>query len=76
LFGAARATAEAPDFGVSAEDAAYAFSYALGGGLDVKVHNNFAIRVAQLDFLQARAGGEGLNNFRFSVGVVIRLANR
>jgi opacity protein-like surface antigen len=76
LFGAARATAEAPDFGVSAEDAAYAFAYALGGGFDVKVHNNFAIRVAQLDFLQARAGGEGLNNFRFSAGVVIRLGNR
>jgi opacity protein-like surface antigen len=76
LFGGARATAEAPDFGVSAGDAAYAFAYALGGGFDVKVHNNFAIRVAQLDFLQARAGGEGLNNFRFSAGVVIRLANR
>ena len=76
LFGAARATAEAPDFGVTAGDAAYAFAYALGGGVDVKVHNNFAIRVAQLDFLQARAGGEPLNNFRFSVGVVIRLANR
>jgi opacity protein-like surface antigen len=76
LFGAARATAEAPDFGVSSENAAYAFAYALGGGFDVKVHNNFAIRVAQLDFLQARAGGEGLNNFRFSAGVVIRLGNR
>jgi opacity protein-like surface antigen len=76
LFGAARATAEAPDFGVSSENAAYAFAYALGGGFDVKVHNNFAIRVAQLDFLQARAGGQGLNNFRFSAGVVIRLANR
>jgi opacity protein-like surface antigen len=76
LFGAARATAEAPDFGVSSENAAYAFAYALGGGFDVKVHNNFAIRVAQLDFLQARAGGQGLNNFRFSAGVVIRLGNR
>jgi opacity protein-like surface antigen len=76
LFGAARATAEAPDLGVSAGDAAYAFAYALGGGFDVKVHKNLAIRVAQLDFLQARSGGESFNNFRFSVGVVIRLGNR
>jgi opacity protein-like surface antigen len=76
LFGAARATAEAPDFGVSAGDAAYAFAYALGGGVDVKVHNNFAIRLGQVDYLGARAGGEGFDNFRFSVGVVIRLGNR
>jgi len=76
LFGAARATAEAPDLGVSAGDAAYAFAYALGGGVDVKVHNNFAIRLGQVDYLGARAGGEGFDNFRYSVGVVIRLGNR
>jgi opacity protein-like surface antigen len=76
LFGAARATAEAPGLGVSAEDAAYAFAYALGGGFDVKVHNNFAIRLGQVDYLGARAGGEGFDNFRYSVGVVIRLGNR
>jgi opacity protein-like surface antigen len=52
LFGAARATTEAPDLGVSAGDAAYAFAYALGGGV------------------------EGFDNFRYSVGVVIRLGNR
>jgi opacity protein-like surface antigen len=76
LFGAARATAEAPDLGVSAGNAAYAFAYALGGGFDVKVHNNFAIRLGQVDYLGARSGGEGLNNFRYSVGVVVRLGNR
>jgi opacity protein-like surface antigen len=76
LFGAARASAELSTPGLVESGAGYAFAYALGGGLDVKVHNNFAIRVAQLDFLQARAGGESLNNFRFSVGVTIRLGNR
>ena len=40
------------------------------------MHNNFAIRLGQVDYLGARAGGEGFDNFRFSVGVVIRLGNR
>jgi opacity protein-like surface antigen len=76
LFGGARASAEAAALGLSQEDVGYAFAYALGGGLDVKVHNNIAIRLGQVDYLGARAGGEGLNNFRYSVGVVIRLGNR
>ena len=76
LFGGARASAESLVLGLSQGDAGYAFAYALGGGVDVKVHNNFAIRLGQIDYLGARAGGEGLNNFRYSVGVVIRLGNR
>jgi opacity protein-like surface antigen len=76
LFGAARATAAASGPGLSQNAVGYAFAYALGGGFDFKVHNNFAIRLAQLDYLGARAGGDGLNNFRYSAGVVIRLGNR
>jgi opacity protein-like surface antigen len=76
LFGGARASAEASALGLSEADAGYAFAYALGGGFDVKLHNNFAVRLGQIDYLGARAGGEGLNNFRYSVGVVIRLGNR
>jgi len=76
LFGAARASVEGSALGVSAGDAGYAFAYALGGGFDVKVHNNLAIRLGQVDYLGARAGGEVFDNFRYSVGVVIRLGNR
>jgi opacity protein-like surface antigen len=76
LFGAARATATASGPALSQNGVGYAFAYALGGGLDVKAHNNFAIRLGQVDYLGARAGGQGLNNFRYSVGVVIRLGNR
>jgi opacity protein-like surface antigen len=76
LFGGARASAEASALVASDEEVGYAFAYALGGGVDVKVHKNLAIRVGQVDYLGARAGGEGINNFRFSVGVVIRLGNR
>jgi opacity protein-like surface antigen len=76
LFGGARASAESSILGLSQEDVGYAFAFALGGGVDVKVHNNFAIRLGQIDYLGARAGGQGVNNFRYSVGVVIRLGNR
>jgi opacity protein-like surface antigen len=76
LFGVARPGAEASALGVSVEDAASSFASALGGGLDIKAHNNLAIRLGQVDYLRARAGGEGSNNFRYSVGVVIRLGNR
>jgi hypothetical protein len=53
-----------------------AFAFALGGGVDVKVHKNFAIRIAQLDYLGARARGGSLNSFRYSAGVVIRIGKR
>jgi opacity protein-like surface antigen len=53
-----------------------AFAFALGGGLDVKVNDNFAIRVAQVDYLGDKLGVETANNFRYSVGVVIRLGKR
>jgi opacity protein-like surface antigen len=53
-----------------------AFAFALGGGLDIKVNDNFAIRVAQVDYLGDKLGGETANNFRYSVGVVIRLGKR
>lgn len=76
LIGAARGSAESSTIGAPEPVSGYAFTYALGGGLDVKVNNNFAIRVAQLDFLQARVEDQGVNNLRYSVGVVIRLGAR
>ncbi len=71
-----RASAEASTIGVTEQASGYAFAYALGGGVNVKVHDNFAIRIAQLDYLQARVDGEGINSLRYSVGVVIRLGKR
>ncbi len=76
LFGAAHGKFNASVAGVSESASGVAFAYALGGGLDIKVHDNFAIRIAQLDYIQARIGGEGLNNLRYSAGVVIRFGKR
>jgi opacity protein-like surface antigen len=76
LFGGARGYYKIP----TAEVTDNAFAFALGGGLDVKVNNNFAIRAAQvdylgykLDFLRAKLYQ---NNFRYSAGIVIRLGKR
>jgi opacity protein-like surface antigen len=76
LIGAARGSFEASTIGLTESGSGYAFLYALGGGVDIKVHKNFAVRIGQLDFLQARFDEGKVNNLRFSVGVVIRMGNR
>lgn len=47
-------------------------AWAVGGGLDLDMARIFAIRLAQVDYLQTRAGGSSQNNFRYSAGVVIK----
>ena len=42
----------------------------LGGGLDVKVNDNFAIRIVQADYYMTRHMDETQNNFALSFGVV------
>jgi opacity protein-like surface antigen len=76
LFGGAYAHIEGSALGTSLDETGGAFAYALGGGVDVKVHRNLAIRVGQVDYLAARGDGQTIGNFRFSVGVVVRLGNR
>lgn len=68
LFGGGHTSASALGTSGSSTD----FTWALGGGLDVGVSRQFAVRVAQADFLQTRIGGTGQNNFRYSAGVVFR----
>jgi len=54
-------------------------AFALGGGADVSVGKNFAIRIFQVDYILARASADSpvgenrlSNNFRFQIGVVFR----
>lgn len=49
-----------------------AFAMALGGGVDVKVLDNIAIRAIQADYLMTRFGSNTQNNVRISAGVVFR----
>lgn len=75
LFGGARENETVPGRPV-APVTDNAFAFALGGGLDVKVNDNFAIRVAQIDYLGDKLRGQTGNNFRYSAGIVIRLGKR
>lgn len=49
-----------------------AFGWAAGGGLDVRVHRNIAIRAIDMTYLQLRESGYGFHNGRLSSGLVWR----
>jgi opacity protein-like surface antigen len=68
LFGGGRISGSA--FGVSASSTD--FTWAAGGGVDVNLSRNFAIRLGQADFLQTRVAGSSQNNFRYSTGIVLK----
>ena len=68
LFGGGRLSGSA--FGVSASSTD--FTWAAGGGVDVNLSRNFAIRLGQADFLQTRVAGSSQNNFRYSTGIVLK----
>jgi len=74
LFGGARISASA----AGASDAENAFAMTAGGGVDVNVHRNVAIRIVQTEYLLSRFTGlsgsrETQNNIRLSTGIVFRL---
>jgi opacity protein-like surface antigen len=76
LLGVARFSSDISSPVITGSGDDNAFAFALGGGVDVKVHKHFAIRLAQLDYLGARGNGGKFNSFRYSAGVVIRLGAR
>lgn len=56
-----------------------AFDFIIGGGLDIPVHHNINIRVAQFDYVLTRfdsaftTSNHNQSNFRFQAGVVFRI---
>lgn len=48
----------------------------MGGGLDVKVTPNVALRLFQADFLVTHFAGMHQDNIRLSAGIVLRLGKR
>jgi hypothetical protein len=48
------------------------FTIGVGGGIDINVHPNVAIRLVQADYLPTRINGEWFNNFRAQIGLVFR----
>lgn len=53
-----------------------AFAMTVGGGLDVKVSPQVAIRLAQGEYLMTRFGGVRQNNFRLESGIVFRFGSK
>ncbi len=72
LFGGVHGRGEIEGVGLNEVETANGFGMALGGGVDVKLSNRFALRVIQADYLLTRVDGETANNARVSAGVVIR----
>jgi hypothetical protein len=68
LFGVGRAGISASGIGASNTS----FATALGGGVDVHAGSRVSFRVAQIDYLLTRFGGNSQNNLRVSTGLVIR----
>jgi hypothetical protein len=57
-------------------DSDTAFAWTVGGGVDVKIHQNVAIRVIDVTYLLTRFGNGNQNNGRISAGLVFRFGNR
>lgn len=67
LGGVARVNADGDVFTVNQTD--YSPAFALGGGLDIKLSDNVALRVVQADYLQTRAFDTVQHNFRLGAGI-------
>jgi len=71
LFGGAHTSATVGPPGPHASD--FSFAMALGGGLDWPLTPDASIRLLQLDYLRTNALQASQNNYRASIGVVLRL---
>ena len=72
LFGGSHTSVSVTPTGPHASD--FSFGMALGGGLDLPLQNNFAVR-AQVDYFRPTSFGSGQNNFRLTAGMVFNLGN-
>jgi opacity protein-like surface antigen len=52
------------------------FGMYVGGGLDVKVRPNVALRLIQADYLMTRFSGHRQDNMRLSAGIVLLLGKK
>lgn len=76
LFGASRISTRARELGLDFAFTDTAFSLALGGGLDVRINERFAVRAFQLDYLRTGFFDERQNKGRLSAGLVVRFGKR
>ena len=68
LAGASRVKSGNP-FGNFLDNSDTGFAFAVGGGVDIKVADNLAIRVIQADYMQTRHFGARVDNLRLGAGL-------
>jgi hypothetical protein len=76
LIGATRFQESATISGQRLSHSDTGFSSALGGGLDIKVNDQMAIRAFQIDYFRPNFFGEAHNRGRLAFGVVLHLGKK
>src|SRR6266481_3476875 len=71
LFGGTHTSVSVTPTGPHASD--FSFGMTLGGGFDLPLRNDIAVRVLQVDYFRNTALGTSQNNYRLSTGVVFNL---
>lgn len=76
LFGVTRFQESAVISGQKLSASDSGFASALGGGMDVRVNDRFAIRAFQIDYFRPNFFGEAHNRGRLAFGVVLHLGKK
>ena len=76
LFGVSRIRTETNEFGPPVSFTDTSFGMAVGGGLDVRLNDRFAIRAVQMDYLRTRFFNQTQNKGRVAVGIVMRFGRK
>ena len=76
MFGVSRIHTETNEFGPLVSFSDTSFGMALGGGLDVKLNDRFAIRVIQIDYVRTQFFNQTQNKGRIAVGIVMRFGRK
>ena len=76
LLGFSHLSTKTNEFGAPLSFSDSSWGLALGGGLDVKINDKFAIRALQVDYLRTHFFNETQTKGRISVGVVWRFGRR
>lgn len=76
LGGVAREKASIGIFGVDISESHSSFTLLAGGGVDLRLKDFLALRLAQADWAYTRVEGESQSGLRFSTGLVFRFGAR
>jgi opacity protein-like surface antigen len=76
MFGISRIHTQTNEFGPLVSFSDTSFGMALGGGLDVRLSDRFAIRAIQIDYVRSQFFNQTQNKGRIAVGIVMRFGRK